>query len=158
MLKRAMALLPALALLALAACGLLGREVEVYRAVQPYYLQGGSAVEAEPVSVDPALGEIDAALEAFNSGTTDAELLRALPEGVDALGWELSGGELRLEVSPEYAAVTGYWRTAGDCCITLTFCAIEGVERVSVWAAGTQLSAAMSPGDFVLADASGLDG
>ena len=155
MLKRILALLPALALLALAACGLLGREVEVYRAVQPYYLQGGSAVEAEPVSVDPALGEIDAALEAFNSPCIDSELAHPFPDGVEIIGWELANASLRLYVPAEYAALTGAERTVADCCAVLTFTAIEGVESVSIWSGDVMLSAPMRAGDFAAADASG---
>ena len=154
--KRVTALVCAALMALLAACGPGSREAEVYRAVQPWLLSDGAAVRTERVSVDASLSELDAAVAAFNAEAGDTELLRALPEGVDVLGYTLEDGELRLEVSPEYAAVTGRWRTVGDCCMTLTFCAVEGVESVSVHAGGTQLSAAMAPEDFVLTDVSGI--
>ena len=152
--RRIITLALAAAFLALAACGLAGRKVTVWRAVSQYYLESGSAVQSEPVSVNASLSEIEAAVEAFNSDTTDAELIRALPEGVDITGWELNGTELCLSVSPEYASVTGYWRTVADCCMVLTFCAIDGVESVSVYSEGVMLTAAMTTENIVLTDAS----
>lgn len=152
--RRIITLALAAAFLALAACGLAGRKVTVWRAVSQYYLESGSAVQSEPVSVNASLSEIEAAVEAFNSDTTDAELIRALPEGVDITGWELNGTALRLNVSAEYASVTGYWRSIGDACMALTFCAIDGVESVSVYSGDTMLTASMTPEDIVLTDAS----
>lgn len=142
--------LAVLALLSLASCAAGGESVEVWRAVSPYYLEGGSAVRSETVRVDAGLSAIDAAVEAFNTGTDRPELRRALPEGVDVLGWTLDGGALTLAVSPGYASLAGRARTVADCCITLTFCAIEGVESVSVHALGAALSSSMTPDGFVL--------
>ena len=147
--RRIITLALAAAFLALAACGLAGRKVTVWRAVSQYYLESGSAVQSEPVSVDAGLSDIDAAVTAFNTDTTDAELVRALPDGVSITGWELDGTELCLSVSPEYASVTGYWRTVADCCMVLTFCAIDGVESE-----GVMLTAAMTTENIVLTDAS----
>lgn len=141
-------------LLGLTACSISGKSVTVWRAVSPYYLESGSAVQSEPVSVDAGLSDIDAAVTAFNTDTTDAELVRALPDGVSITGWELDGTELCLSVSPEYASVTGYWRTVADCCMVLTFCAIDGVESVSVYSEGVMLTAAMTTENIVLTDAS----
>ncbi len=154
--KRLSAIIFALAmLLGLTACSLSGRSVTVWRAVSPYYLESGAAVQSEPVSVDASLSDIDAAVAAFNSDSTDAELVRALPDGVSITGWELEDGELRLYVSAEYAAVTGAGRSIGDACMALTFCAVEGVESVSVYSGDTLLTANMRPEDVLLADGSG---
>ncbi len=146
--------LAAFCLLLLASCGLAGSTVEVYRAVSPYYLTGGAAIESERVSVDTSLGDIDAAVAAFNTDTSDPELVRALPEGVNVTGWELVGSELRLSVSPEYAALTGHRRTIADACAVFTFCAIDGVESVSIYSEGVLLTAATGPDAYVL-DAGG---
>ena len=152
-----LAALAALLLSALAACGMAVKEVAVWRAMPSFYLTTGSAVRSETVRVDSSLSELDAAAEAFGRDTDDPELERALPDGVELLGWELAGGELRLSVSPEYAALTGWERTVADCCAVLTFCAVDGVDSVSVYSEGTLLSAAMEPEDFLLADAAGLE-
>ena len=153
--KRIFALALTLVLLTLAACGGSGGEITVWRAVSPYYLDSGSAIETENVSVDISLSVIDAAVGAFNSEVTEPELIRALPDGVEITGWELDGTELRLSVSAEYVSLTGYWRTIADACMTLTFCAIDGVERVSVYSGDTMLTAPMAPDDIVLTDTSG---
>ena len=99
---------------------------------------------------------IDAAAEALNTDPGDAELSNPLPEDAEVLGWELAGSELRCSVASGYAALTGRERTTADCCITLTFCAVEGVESVSIYSGGVMLSAAMEPEDFILADSSGI--
>ena len=155
--KRFVCLVLALLLAALPACALGGTGVTVWRAVSPYYLEDGAAVESEVISVDSSLSVIDAAVAAFNSDTEGVELLRAMPQGIDILGWEISDGVLDLETSPEYATLTGYWRTVADCCVALTFCAIDGVESVSLYSQGTALSLYMTPGEFLLEDASGTE-
>ena len=153
--KKAVILLLALALAALGGCASRTLEVEVYRAVLPYYLSDGPAVRAETVHVDASLGDIDAVAEAFNSAPADPELANPLPDGVRIEGWELADGELRLSVSAGYASLSGYRRSAADCCLALSFCAVEGVERVSVSSCEALLTAAMSPEDICLADTSG---
>ena len=146
--KRFACLALASTLLALGACSAAGAEVTVWRAVPSYYLESGAAIESETVRADAGLSEIDAAVAAFNSE-------RPLPDGVDITGWELDGTELKLSVSAEYASVTGYRRSIADACMVLTFCAIEGVERVSIYSEGTMLTAAMSAADIVLTDVTG---
>ena len=69
--KKAFVLLLALALAALGGCASRTLEVEVYRAVLPYYLSDGPAVRAETVHVDASLGDNDALAEAFNSPPAD---------------------------------------------------------------------------------------
>lgn len=154
--KKRILLAACVLLLCLSGCG--GRhETEVWRAVSPAYMDGGPALESESISVSGSLSELDAAVEAFNSSPSDARLLRALPEGVAVLGWDLQGSELRLEVSPEYASLTGYWRTVADCCAALTFCSVEGVGSVSIWSGETVLTAALDPNDLMLSDLSGSE-
>ena len=108
--RRIITLALAAAFLALAACGLAGRKVTVWRAVSQYYLESGSAVQSEPVSVDAGLSDIDAAVTAFNTDTTDAELVRALPDGVSITGWELDGTELCLGRGNKAEILSAYRR------------------------------------------------
>lgn len=150
------AALLAVALCALAACGGITR-VEVWRPVSEYYLSGGAAVETESVKVDGSLGEIDAAVAAFNTSPNDNRYTRALPDGIDVLGWALEDGELRLDVSAEYASLSGWRRSIADCCAVLTFCAIEGVDSVSIYSGDTMLSDARGPSSIVLEDSAGLE-
>ena len=155
--KKLLALLLALVMVfALAACGGTTR-VEVWRPLAEYYLSGGAAVEVESVKVDGSLGVIDAAVAAFNTSPGDNRFTRALPGGVDVLGWTLEGGELRLDVSAEYASLSGWRRSIADSCAVLTFCAIEGVDSVSIYSGDTMLSDARGPASIVLEDSAGLE-
>lgn len=143
-------------LLTLAACGGTTR-VDVWRPLSEYYLSGGAAVEVESVKVDGSLGEIDATVAAFNTSPGDNRFTRALPDGVDVLGWTLEGGELRLDVSAEYASLSGWRRSIADCCAILTFCAIEGVDTVSIYSGDTMLSDARGLDSLVLEDSAGVE-
>ena len=156
--KRILCAAIALSLSLLSACGLSRSHVTVWRAVSPYYFEGGkAAVDTENVKVDSALGQIDAAMYAFNSHSNDPALSRALPDGVNVLDWELHGSELRLNVSPGYAELAGYDRAVADCCATLTFCAIDGIESVSIYSGGAMLTSARTPGGIMLADTTGTE-
>ncbi len=77
-------------------------------------------------------------------------LERAAPEGADILGWRLEGSELKLEVSPEWAELSGFEKTVAECCAALSFCALEGVERVSFYLLGQRLGRSIDEGDIIL--------
>ena len=145
-----------LALLLFAGCGAGREKVGVWRAVRTDYLAGGRpSLEAEIVYADASLSEIDAAVAAFNSPASEVGLARALPEGLDIIGWELAGTELRLYVPAEYASFAGYARAAAESCAALTFCALEVVESVSFYSGETALSEGLRPGHVLLEDETG---
>lgn len=87
---------------------------------------------------------------AFNSEPDEPGLNRAAPEGADILGWRLEGQELKLEVSQAWAELEGFERTVAEGCAVLTFCTVEGVERVSFCLLGQKLGPAMDEGDFIV--------
>ena len=148
--------LAAVCLALLAGCAMAGTEdVVVYRAVSPYYLTDGPAIEPEEVAVDTWLGAIEPAVVAFSSDSDEPDLQCALPDGVEITGWELDGSELRIYVSPQYAALTGHNRTVADACIVLTFCAIDGIESVSIYSGDTLLTARLGVDDLLLVGESG---
>lgn len=148
--RKLSSLLPALALLlALAACGQSGGAAfRVYRAVAPYYRTDGQLVEAEERSVAPGVGLLNAVIAEFNAAPSDQKLQSPLGGGTRILGYELSGSALRLEVSPGYAQLSGVDAMLADCCIALTFCALDGVDSVSVWSEGQELTAPLSADDI----------
>ncbi|MEG1633481.1 MAG: GerMN domain-containing protein [Oscillospiraceae bacterium] len=153
--KRASLLSALLALaILLSACGSSGAKLEIYRIVAPYYREGGELVRSETVTCSPGVGLINAAISAFNAEPADQELMNPLPNGLQIIGCRLIGSELRLTLSPEYAALTGIGRTLADCCLTLTFCGIEGVSSVAVYSNGRQLRPPLSKNDIILADLS----
>ena len=141
------------ALLSLAACGAEVQEAEVWRVVREAYLDGGgSALEAETVDVPAGLGEIAALIAGFNAAGESPSLRRALPEVALIENWTLASGELRLYVQEGFSDLTGYERALAEACATLTFCAVEGVESVSLFSGDTQLTAALTPGEILLKD------
>ena len=141
------------ALLSLAACGAEVQEAEVWRVVREAYLDGGgSALEAETVDVPAGLGEIAALIAGFNAAGESPSLRRALPEGALIENWTLASGELRLYVQEGFSDLTGYERARAEACAALTFCAVEGVESVSLYSGDTQLTTGLTPEKILLRD------
>ena len=134
-LRRLAALVLALCLaLGLAGCAGETIEVTVWRSGE------GSVALPETKRLAPGTGLIPGAVAAFNS----------TPEGADILGWRLEGSELKLEVSPEWAELSGFEKTVAECCAALSFCALEGVERVSFYLLGQRLGRSIDEGDIIL--------
>lgn len=141
------------ALLALAACGAEAQEAEVWRVVRGAYLDGGgSAIEAETVDVPAGLGEIAALIAGFNAEAGSPSLRRALPEGALIENWTLASGELRLYVQEGFTELARYERALAEACAALTFCAVEGVESVSLYSGDTQLTTGLTPEKILLRD------
>ena len=147
------ALCLALALLTLASCGHAALTVEVWRrtADAEHSVREG-LIQSERRSVQAQAGSINGAVSAFNAEPEDPGLARAAPGDAKILAWRLEGTELRLEVSPEWAELTGFDRTLSDCCAVLTFCALEGVDSVSIYSLGQRLAGPMDESDIVLAE------
>ena len=110
----------------------------------------GSVALPETKRLAPGTGLIPGAVAAFNSTPDEPGLERAAPEGADILGWRLEGSELKLEVSPEWAELSGFEKTVAECCAALSFCALEGVERVSFYLLGQRLGRSIDEGDVIL--------
>lgn len=110
----------------------------------------GSVALPETKRLAPGTGLIPGAVAAFNSTPDEPGLERASPEGADILGWRLEGSELKLEVSPEWAELSGFEKTVAECCAALSFCALEGVERVSFYLLGQRLGRSIDEGDIIL--------
>ena len=100
---------------------------------------------------------ISGRIAAFNSRPEEPGLSRAAPEGADILGWRLDGAELKLEVSQGWAELEGYDRTIAECCAVLTFCSVEGIDRVSFCLLGQKLGPAMDEDDVILSAYTGAE-
>lgn len=96
-----------------------------------------------PHSEETFLSEAVSQTEYSGEATVEAlsaALLRELFGGeVKLLGWSLSSGLLRLDLSREYETVEGIDLTITECCIVLTLTQLDGVERVRVTAEGRKL-------------------
>ncbi|HBD86768.1 MAG TPA: hypothetical protein DC001_05010 [Clostridiales bacterium] len=152
--KRLAAHLLAAAML-LSACGVAsgGKHLAVYRAVAAPYRNGGELAVAENLFLSPGVGIINAAISAFNAESSDPGLENPLPYGGRILGYELNGGELRLEAEG-CDELGGFDLTLLCCCAVLTFCAIDGIETVSIISGEKSLCSLLSPGDIMLTDIS----
>ena len=147
------ALCLALALVTLASCGQAALTVEVWRrTADAEHSVSEGLIQSERRSVQAQAGSINGAVSAFNAEPEDPGLARAAPGDAKILAWRLEGTELRLEVSPEWAELIGFDRTLADCCAVLTFCALEGVDSVSIYSLGQRLAGPMDESDIVLAE------
>ena len=144
------ALCLALALLTLSSCGHAALTVEVWRRTSDAeHSVSEGLIQSERRSVQAQAGSINGAVSAFNAEPEDPGLARAAPGDAKILAWRLEGTELRLEVSPEWAELEGFDRTLADCCAVLTFCALEGVDSVSIYSLGQRLAGPMDESDIV---------
>lgn len=144
------ALCLALALLTLASCGRATLTVEVWRrASDSERSVSEGLIQPEKRSVQAQAGSINGAVSAFNAEPENQALRRAAEGDAKILAWRLEGTELRLEVSPEWAELEGFDRTLADCCAVLTFCALEGVDSVSIYSLGQRLAGPMDESDIV---------
>lgn len=152
--KKRFFLLLLCSLLLLSACGDSGTvRVGVYRAVAPYYRTDGRLVDSESFTVAPGVGLINSVIALFNSQAEDQELQNPM-DGARIIGYTLSDGHLRLNVSDGYLLLSDIDRTLTNCCAALTFCSLDGVMTVSVWCGDVSVSGALTASDFLLADTS----
>lgn len=157
--KKAIALILALALALCAGCGAEADEYAVWRAVDEGYRSGGALLRPEALSVasQEPQAVISALVGALNSPAADAEL-QALPYDARILSWRLEGSLLTLQADEGYAALAGVEKTLCDGCIALTLCAVDGVSSVAVEVAGEPVTPPLSPEDLLLYDAASSGG
>ena len=131
----------ALALCLLASCGKGQLRVEVWRrTADPERALSEGVIQPETRTVQLQAGSVNGAVSAFNAEPEDPTLRRAAPGDAKIVGWQLEGTELRLEVSPEWAELEGFERSLADCCAVLTFCALDGVDSVTIYSLGQRLA------------------
>jgi hypothetical protein len=148
--------LPALVLvlaLLLSACG--AREgitkIAVYRVIAPYYRTSGALVAAEEAPFSPGIGIINTTISAFNAAPDDPKLQNPMPDGGRIVSYQLHGGALRLNTEG-CGSLSGEELTLLCSCAALTFCAIDGINTVSVYSGEEALCAPLSIDDIILAD------
>lgn len=108
---------------------------------QVYYVRdwkkasGGSALGS--VSVLNTYGDpTNAALYQAASAPETEGLVSAFPEDVTYVSYETDLSVITVELSEEYAALSGTALTLLDSCIVLTLCSLPGVRGVRITAAG----------------------
>ena len=98
-------------------------------------------VERQSREVTAALGyapytgteSVPALLTALLAGPPqDSELVSPIPAETRVAGWAVEGRTARVELSEEYAQLSGVDLTIADYCITLTLCQLPGVDAVAL--------------------------
>lgn len=100
------------------------------------------AVTCEPLPPAAFDGTDDVAglVSALLDGPSEDGLTNPFPDGVRLLGWLLRGGNLELNFSEEYGNLAGVDQTLADCCLVLTLCQLERVDRVSLLVEGKPMA------------------
>ena len=83
----------------------------------------------------------------------DSELASPIPAGTRVASWSVERRTARVELSEDYAALSGVDRTIADYCITLTLCQLPGVDRVELSAGEAGGQRVLRPGDVIFSGA-----
>lgn len=145
--KRSILLLAALALL-LAACAAPKAETDA-ESYELYYAswpdeEGGDAVRARSVQLAGDGKEDTAAIagelvtQLLISPTLDG-LRSPFPAGTKLQTIAVAGGRATVDLSEEYALLSGIDLSIADCCVTLTLTQLQGINAVRVTANGREL-------------------
>ena len=127
--------------------------VLVYRmAVNPE--TEGSLLVPERFYPPEGVDRVQFALGAVLAEAASPELVSAFPEEFAIQSYSVAGGEVFIYFGRAYLELVGVDRTAANCCLTLTLCALEGVDSVSIYVDGMEEAAALglTPEDLVLVD------
>ena len=96
---------------------------------------------------------VPALLEALLAGPPqDSELVSPFPPGTGAARWAVENRTAHVELSEEYAQLSGIDRTIADYCVTLTLSQLSGVDRVELSAGGEGMRV-LRPGDVIFSGA-----
>ena len=96
---------------------------------------------------------VPALLEALLAGPSqDSELASLIPPGTGLVSWSVAGRTAYVELSEEYARLSGIDRTIADYCVTLTLSQLPGVDRVEL-SAGSGGSRVLRTGDVIFSGA-----
>ena len=82
----------------------------------------------------------------------DSELVSLIPEGTGAVSCTVEGRMARVELSGDYAQLSGIDRIIADYCVTLTLSQLPGVDRVEL-SAGGEGSRVLRAGDVIFSGA-----
>ena len=146
--RRITAFLLALAICLGAGCASGGGTVSVCRVLAEEYQTDGRLVEYERVAVREGETELDAAVRALNGGAESARLTNPV-SGPGILSCTVSDGTAVVELGGDYARLGGMDQTLIEACCTLTLCALEDVERVSIYCSGKAVAVALTADDMM---------
>ena len=142
-------LLPLLALALLAACAApaeapSGDAYELYYAARLDTPDGGDAIRADTFYIPGSASMDTTALatmlvtELF-SPSLYADLRSPFPSGTELQKLVIAGGRATVDLSEQYARLSGVDLSIADCCVTLTLTQITGIYAVRITANGREL-------------------
>ena len=117
---------------------------ELYFLSDPNSAGGGDAIRAQEkrLVLDGAMETEDcvrALLEALLAGPDEPSLSSPIPEGTALKSLKVSGRRAQIDLSAQYARLTGIDLSLADYCITLTLTQLPDVARVRITVAGREL-------------------
>lgn len=126
--------------------------ISIYRVSADPTVLGSDLIQAEAYPADGAAQDVEGALALFTAPSEDESLACALPEGVTLDGWSLENGVVTLELSSSFLELSDMAQTTAAFCAALTLCQLDGVDAVTVTAAGQTLFPGLVPADALLKD------
>lgn len=117
---------------------------ELYFLSDPNSAGGGDAIRTQEkrLTLDGAMETEDcvrALMEALLAGPDEPSLSSPIPEGTALRSLKVSGRRAQIDLSAQYARLTGIDLSLADYCITLTLTQLPNVNAVSITADGREL-------------------
>lgn len=117
---------------------------ELYFLSDPNSAGGGDAIRTQEkrLTLDGAMETEDcvrALMEALLAGPDEPSLSSPIPEGTALKSLKVSGRRAQIDLSAQYARLTGIDLSLADYCITLTLTQLPNVNAVSIMADGREL-------------------
>ncbi len=117
---------------------------EVYFLSDPDSSGGGDAIRAQKtrIALDGTLETEDCVrtlMEALLAGPDETSLSSPIPDGTALKSFTVSGRRAQIDLSAQYARLSGIDLSLADYCITLTLTQLPNVNAVSITAEGREL-------------------
>ena len=97
--------------------------------------------------------DVPGLLKALLAGPSqDSGLVSLIPPGTGVVNWTIEGRTACVELSEDYARLSGIDRTIADFCVTLTLSQLSGVDRVEL-SAGDEGGRVLRAGDVIFSGA-----
>lgn len=121
-----------------------GETYLIYYALNPEDAPGGDAVAPDTAGLTPEGAaeteeQAERLVSALLTAPEDPSLHSPFPAGTALRKVSVARGQATVDLSEEYASLSGVDLTVADCCLTLTLTQLKGVYAVRVTANGREL-------------------
>jgi germination protein M len=112
-------------------------EIQIYYAVS----NGGSSLSAlDSESWQGSEADVEHIFRALCQSPESSQLYSLIPQNTTLQSWKLKNGKLSLDLSGEYATLSGVQLTIANYCIALSMTQLDQVEAVSITADGEPMT------------------